>query len=102
MKPENQSKSQEILAKPTPITPDRNIINSAVKWAPAQATPKPKLKSSSSSSLKTNTPKVLLKTPVQSQTSVSKKTPSLTPGKQITTHQQTPVRSQLITKHPLV
>ena len=29
------------------------------------------------------------------------KTPSLTPGKQNTTHQQTPVRSQLITKTPI-
>ena len=47
LKPENQSKTQEILAKPTSITPGRKVIAPAVKWTPAQATPKIKLKSPS-------------------------------------------------------
>ena len=47
LKPESQSKTQEILTKPTPITPGRKVIAPAVKWTPAQATPKPKLKSPS-------------------------------------------------------
>ena len=48
LKPESQSKTHEILAKPTPITPGRKVIAPSVKWTPAQATPKPKLKSPSS------------------------------------------------------
>ena len=41
LKPESQSKTQEIWAKPTPITPGRKVIASAVKWTPAQAPSKP-------------------------------------------------------------
>ena len=55
LKPESQCKTQEILAKPTPITPGRKMIAPAVKWTPAQATPKPKLKSPSLST--NNTPR---------------------------------------------
>ena len=40
LKPGSQSKTKEILAKPTSITPSRKIITPAAKWAPTQATPK--------------------------------------------------------------
>ena len=74
------------------------MINQAVKWTPAQATPKPKLKSPS---LSTNiTPRSLLNTPVYHQTSIKNNTPSLTPGTQLKAHQQTPVRSKPISKIP--
>ena len=43
----------------------------------------------------------MLNTPVQSQTPMLIKTPSLTTGKQNTTYQKTPVRSQLINKPPI-
>ena len=99
LKPENQSKTQEILAKPTPITPGKKLINPAVKWTPVQATPKPTLKSPSLSTSKTH--RSLLNTPVHHQTPIKTNTPSLTPGTQQRAHQQTPVRSQLITKTPI-
>ena len=90
LKPENQSKTQEILPKPTPITPGRKVINPAVKWTPAQATPIPKLKSPSLSTNKP--PRSLLNTPVHHQTPIKTNTSSLTPGTQQRAHQQTPVR----------
>ena len=95
LKPENQSKSQEILAKPTPITP----CNPAVRWTPAQATPKSRLKSPSFSTNKT--PRSLLNTLVHSQTPIMTNTLSLTPGIQQRAHQQTPVRSKPISKIPI-
>ena len=99
LKPENQSKTQEILAKPTPITPGRKVINPAVKGIPAQAAPKPKLKSQSLSTNKT--PRSLLNTPVHHQTPIKTNSPSLTSGTQQRAHQQTPVRSKLISKIPI-
>ena len=45
LKPESQSKTKEILAKPTSITPGRKIITPAAKWTPNQATHKSKLRS---------------------------------------------------------
>ena len=66
LKPENQSKTQEKLPKPTPITPGRKMIAPAVKWTPAQATHKIKLKSPSLST--NNTPRSLLNTPMPHQT----------------------------------
>ena len=65
---------------------------------PAQATPKPKLKSPSLSTNKT--PRSLLNTPVHHQTPIKNTTPSLTPGTQQKAHQQTPVRSKPISKIP--
>ena len=99
LKPENQSKSQQTLAKPTPITPGRKVLNPVARWIPSQTPAKSKLKSTPSSTKVT--PRSLLNTPVQSQTTMQIKTPSLTSGKQNTTHQQTPVRSQLINKTPI-
>ena len=96
LKSESQSKTQEILAKPTPITPGSKMIDPAVKWTPVQAPLKPKLKSPSLST--NNTPRSLLNTPVQSQTLMIAKTPSLASGMQNITHQQTPVRNQLFNK----
>ena len=75
------------------------MINPAVKWTPAQATPKPKLKSPSLSTNKT--PRSLLNTPVYHQTPIKTNTPFLTPGTQQRDHQETPVRGQLITKTPI-
>ena len=80
LKPENESKSQEILAKPTLITPGRKVINPAVRWTPSQTPPKSRLKSPSSSTNKT--PRSLLNTPAQTQTPIMTNTPSLTPGTQ--------------------
>ena len=102
LKPESQSKTQEILSKPTPIThycPGRNVIAPAVKWAPAQATPKPKLKSPSLST--NNTPRTLLNTPMPHQTPIRTNTPLSTPGIQQRTHKQTPVGSKPISKLPI-
>ena len=78
LKPESQSKTQEILAKPTPITPGRKISAPAVKWTPAQATPKPKLKCPSFST--NNAPRTLLNTPMPHQTPIRTNIPPLTPG----------------------
>ena len=50
--PENQSKSQKILAKPALITSGRKVINPAVRWTPAQTPPKSWLKSPFSSTNK--------------------------------------------------
>ena len=72
LKPKNLSKTQEILAKPTPITLGRKVINPAVRWTPAQVTPKPRLKSPSSPINKT--PRSLLNTPVHSQTPIKTST----------------------------
>ena len=99
LKPESQSKSQQTLAKPTPITPGRKVLNPVVRWTPSETPAKSKLRSTPSSAKVT--PRTLLNTPVQTQTPMLTKTPSLTPGKQNTTYQQTPVRSQLITKTPI-
>ena len=99
LKPESQSKTQEILAKPTPITPGRKVIAPAVKWTPVQTTPKPKLKSPSLS--KNNTPRSLLNTPVPHQTLIRTNTPPSTPDTQQRAHQQTPVRSNSISKSPI-
>ena len=99
LKPENKSKTQEILAKPTPIIPGKKVIAPAVKWTPARATPKPKLKSPSLST--NNTPRSLINTPMPHQTPIRTNTPSFTPGIQQRAHQQTPVRSKPISKIPL-
>ena len=99
LKPENQSKSQQTLAKPTSITPGRKVLNPVARWTPSQTPAKSKLKSTPSSTKVT--PRSLLNTPVQSQTPILIKTPSLTPAPQNTTHQQTPVRSQLLNKTPI-
>ena len=99
LKPESQSKTQEILAKLTPITPGRKVIAPSVKWTPAQATPKPKLKSPSFS---TNTaPRTLLNTPMPNQTPIRTNTSLSTPGTQQRNHQQTPVRGKPISKSPI-
>ena len=99
LKPESQSKSQQTLAKPTPITPGRKVLNPVVRWTPSETPVKSKLRSTPSTAKVT--PRTLLNTPVQTQTPMLTKTPSLTQGKQNTTYQQTPVRSQLITKTPI-
>ena len=43
LKPENQSKSQQKLVKPTPITPGRKVSNPVVRWTPSQTPAKTKL-----------------------------------------------------------
>ena len=73
LKPENQSKSQEILAKPTLITPSRKVINPAVRLTPSQTPPKSRLKGPSSSTNKTL--RSLLNTPEQIQTPIMTNTP---------------------------
>ena len=75
------------------------MINPAVRWTPAQATPKSRLKSPSSSTNKT--PRSLLNNPVHSQTPIKTNTPSLIPGTQQKAHQQTPVRNKPISKIPI-
>ena len=35
LKPEIQSKSQQTLVKPTPITPGRKVPNPVVRWTPS-------------------------------------------------------------------
>ena len=99
LKPESQSKTQEILAKPTPITPGRKVIGPSVKWTPAQATPKLKLKSPSFST--SNAPRTLLNTPMPHQTPIRTNSHLSTPSTQKRTHQQTPVRGKPISKSPI-
>ena len=60
---------------------------------------KEKLKSPSSSTKVT--PRSLLNTPVQSQTPILIRTPTTKPATQNISHQQTPVRNQLINKPPI-
>ena len=84
LKPESQSKSQQTLAKPTPITPGRKVLNPVVRWTPSQTPAKSKLKSTPSPAKVI--PRALLNTPVQSQTPMLTKTPPLTPGKQNIAH----------------
>ena len=45
LKPESQSKSQQTLVKPTPITPGRKVLNPVVRWTPSQTPAKSRLKS---------------------------------------------------------
>ena len=99
LKPESQSRTQEILAKPTPITPGRKIIAPAVKWTPDQVTPKPKLRIPSLST--NNAPRTLLNTPMPHQTPIRNNTPLSTPGTQQRVHQQTSVRGKPISKSPI-
>ena len=75
------------------------MIAPAVKWTPAQATPKPKLKNPLLST--NNTPRTLLNTPVPHQTPIRTNTPTLTPGTQQRAPQQTPVRNKPISKSPI-
>ena len=99
LKPESQSKSQQTLVKPTPITPGRKVSNPVVRWTPSQTPAKSKLRSPASSTKAT--PRSLLNTPVQSQTPTLIRTPTSTPATQNIAHQQTPVRNQLINKPPI-
>ena len=91
LKPESQSKSQQTLVKPTPITPGRKVSNPVVRWTPSQTPAKTRLKSTPSSAKVT--PRSLLNTPVQSHTPTLIKTPSATPATQNIAHKQTPVRN---------
>ena len=103
LKTESQSKTKEILAKPTSITPGRKIITPAAKWSPTQATPKSKLRSPSLST-KIAT-KSLLNTPSTHQTPIRTpirtNAPLSTPGKHQRAHQQTPVCGKPISKSPI-
>ena len=99
LKPESQSKSQQTLVKPTPITPCRKVPNPVVRWTPSQTPAKSKLRSPPSSTKVT--PRSLINTPVQSQTSTLIRTPTSIPATQNIVHQQTPVRNQLIKKPPI-
>ena len=99
LKPESQSKSQQTLVKPTPMTSGTKMLNLVVRWTPSQTPAKSKLKSTPSSSKVT--PRSLLNTPVQSQIPTFTRSPSLTPDTQNIAHHQTPVRSQLINKTPI-
>ena len=63
LKPESQSKSQQTLVKPTPMTPGREVLNQVVRWTPSQTPAKTRLKSTPSSAKAT--PSSLLNTPVQ-------------------------------------
>ena len=49
LKPESQSKSQQTLAKHTPMTPGREVLNPVVRWIPSQTPVKSRLKSTPSS-----------------------------------------------------
>ena len=49
LKPESQSKSQQTLVKPTPITPGRKVSNPVVRWTPSQTPAKTRLKGTPSS-----------------------------------------------------
>ena len=75
LKPESQSKSQQTLVKPTPITPGRKVSNPVVRWTPSQTPAKSKLRSPPSSTKAT--PRSLLNTPVQSQTPTLTRTPNI-------------------------
>ena len=39
LRPESQSKSQQTLEKPTPVTPGRRVPNPVVRWTPSQTPP---------------------------------------------------------------
>ena len=100
LKPESQSKSQQTLLKPTPITPGRRKVSSPfVGRTPAQTPANTKLRSPPSSAKVT--PRSLLNTPVQSKTPTLIRTPTTQPATQNIAHQQTPVRNQLINKTPI-
>ena len=96
LKPESQSKSQQTLVKPTPITPGRKVTNPVLRWTPSHTPDKSKLRSPASSTKVM--PRSLLNTPVKSQTPTLIGTPTSTPATQNIAHQQTPVRNQLINK----
>ena len=81
------------------MTPGRKVLNPIVRWTPSQTPAKFKPKSTPSSAKVT--PRSLLNTPVQSQIPTFTRSPSLTPATQNITHQQAPVRSQLINKTPI-
>ena len=98
LKPESQSKTQEILAKPAPITPGRKAANPTVGWTPSQTPISNKAREDLSSTSK-STSRSLLNIPVQSQTPMLTKAPSLASAIQNIVHQQTPVRNQLFNKN---
>ena len=99
LKPESQSKSQQTLVKPTPITSGRKVPNPVVRWTPSQTPAKSKLRSPLSSTKVTC--RSVPNTPVQSQTAILIRTPTSRPATQNIEHQQTPVRNQLINKPPI-
>ena len=75
LKPESQSKSQQILLKPTPIIPGRRkVSNPIVRWTPSETPANTKLRCPFSTTKVT--PKILLNTPVQSQTPTLIRTPT--------------------------
>ena len=100
LKPGSQLKSKQTLLKPIPITPGRKVANPAIGWIPSQTPIGNKVREALLSTSK-STPRHLLNTPVQSQTPMLTKSPSLTQGTQNIAHQQTPVRSQMINKTPI-
>ena len=100
LKPKSQSKSQQTLLKPTPITPSRRKVSSPIVGrTPAQTPTNTKLRSPHSSAKVT--PRSLLNTPVQSKTPNLIRTPTTPTATQNIAHQEISVRNQLINKTPI-
>ena len=99
LKPESQSKSQQVLAQPNLITPNKRPTKPVVRWTPSQTPTKtivrnPKLSAKPSSE---NVKKTLVQvqTPVMIRDSITKQNTLNSIGK------QTPVRNQLTAKIPI-
>ena len=99
LKPESHSKSQQPLAQPTLVTPNKRISRPVNRWKPSQAPATAKLRSPPSSTKAT--PTDLQYTPVHAQTPALAKTPLSTTATPSSMHKQTPVRDQLIAKTPI-
>ena len=99
LKPENQSKSQQTLAKPEITAPNQRPIKPVVKWTPSKTPTRPIVKNPVLSAKPSpvniqNTP-VQVQTPVLTNDIMSKQnTPS-------STSKQTPVRGQSVVKIPI-
>ena len=99
LKPENQSKSQQTLAKPEITAPNQRPIKPVVKWTPSKTLTRPMVKNPVLSAKPSpvniqNTP-VQVQTPVLTNDIMSKQnTPS-------STSKQTPVRGQSVVKIPI-
>ena len=102
LKPESQSKSQQALVKPSPMTPGRKLTNPVVKCTPPQTSVRTRINSTKNTPTSAKAiPRTLLNTPAPTSSPALIKSPSSSPAIQNTTLQQTPVRKQLVNRPPI-
>ena len=102
LKPEGQSKNQQAIVKPTPMTPGRKLTNPVVRWTPPQTPARTRINNTKRTPTSAKTiSRSLLITQAPTSSPALIKSPSLTPAIQNTTQQQTPVRNQLANKPPI-